>query len=91
MDIDNALARLASAPSEQVDLSRVEAGVMRSLTQTTAVIRSQMPIRFGAAAAALVVGISLGGLAAAASSEPQGEALVSGAHLAPTALLEFAS
>ena len=91
MDVDNALEQLASAPLEQIDLSGVETGVMRGLAQTTAVIRSQMPIRVGAAAAALVVGISLGGFSAAASNEQQGGTLVSGAHLAPTALLALAS
>lgn len=89
MDIDNALARLAKAPLNQADLSQIEAGVMRSLTQTTVVIKSQTPIRFGAMTVALIVGVSLGGVAA--SSSQSRETLVSGAHLAPSALLALPS
>lgn len=89
MDIDNALARLAKAPLDQADLSQIEAGVMRSLAQTTAVIKSQTSIRFGAMTAALIVGVSLGGVAAASSQSR--ETLVSGAHLAPSALLALPS
>lgn len=89
MDIENALARLAKAPLDQADLSQIEVGVMRSLAQTTAVIKSQTSIRVGAMTAALIVGVSLGGVAAATS---QGrETLVSGAHLAPSALLALPS
>ena len=85
MDIDKALARLADVPLNHIDLSQIEMGVMSGLAQTTSVIRSQIPIRFGAVAAAMMVGISLGGVAVAnsQSSTP----LVSGAHLAPSALL----
>ncbi len=85
MDIDKVLARLADAPLNHVDLSQIEMGVMNGLAQTTSVIRSQTPIRFGSVAAAIIVGISLGGVAVAngQSSAP----LVSGAHLAPSALL----
>ncbi|MFA6219809.1 MAG: hypothetical protein WC692_08515 [Erythrobacter sp.] len=85
MDIDKALARLADAPLNHIDLSQVEMGVMSGLAQSASVIRSQTPIRFGAVAAAMIVGISLGGVAVAnsQSSAP----LVSGAHLAPSALL----
>ncbi|MCH2240043.1 hypothetical protein [Erythrobacter donghaensis] len=85
MDIDKALARLADAPLNDIDLSLVETGVMSGLAQITSVVRLQTPIRFGAIAAAMIVGISLGGVAVAnsQSSAP----LVSGAHLAPSALL----
>lgn len=89
MDIDNALARLAKAPLGQVDLSQIEAGVMRSLAQTTVVIKSQTSIRFGAMTAALIVGVGLGGVAAATNQSR--ETLVSGAHLAPSALLALPS
>ena len=89
MDIDSALAKLANAPLDHIDLTHIEAGVMRGLAQTATVIRSQIPIRFGAVAAALVVGISLGGVAAV--SGQSSETLVSGAHLAPSALLALPS
>ena len=89
MDIDSALAKLANAPLDHIDLAHIEAGVMRGIGQTTTVIQSQTPIRFGAMAAALVVGISLGGVAAARGQS--GETLVSGAHLAPSALLALPS
>ena len=89
MNIDSALAKLANAPLDHIDLSHIEAGVMRSLAQTATVVRSQIPIRFGAVAAALVVGISLSGVAVARSQNR--EALVSGAHLAPSALLALPS
>lgn len=89
MDIDNALARLAKAPLDQIDLSQIETSVMRGLAEATSVIKSQTPIRFGAMTAALIVGISLGGVAAASSQSR--ETLVSGAHLAPSALLALPS
>ena len=89
MDIDSALAKLANAPLEHIDLSQIQAGVMRSVAQTATVIRSQMPIRLGAMVAALVVGISLGGFAAASGSSSK--TFVSGAHLAPSALLALPS
>lgn len=88
MDIDRALARLANAPLD-IDLSQIEVGVIRGLAQTTAVIKLQMPIRFGAMTAAMIVGVSLGG--AAAASGQSRETLVSGAHLAPSALLALPS
>ena len=89
MDIDKALTKLASAPLDHIDLSHIEAGVMRGLAQTATVIRSQIPIRFGAVTAALAIGISLGGVAAA--SKQNSETFVSGAHLAPSALLALPS
>ena len=89
MDIDNALAKLANAPLDHIDLSHIEAGVMGGIGQAVAVIQSQTPIRFGAVMAALVLGISLGGVAAARGES--NETLVSGAHLAPSALLALPS
>jgi hypothetical protein len=89
MDIDSALAKLASAPLDYADLSQIEARVMGRLAQTTTIIRSQAPIRFGVMVAAVVVGMSLGGIAVA--SGRSGWTLVSGAHLAPSALLAFPS
>ena len=89
MDIDSALAKLANAPLDHVDLSQIEVRVMHGLAQTTAVIKSQTPIRLGAMTAALIVGVSLGGVAAASSQIR--ETLVSGAHLAPSALLALPS
>lgn len=89
MDIDSALAKLANAPLDHVDLSHIEVGVMRGLAQTTAVIKSQASIRIGVMTAALIVGVSLGGVAAASSQSR--ETLVSGAHLAPSALLALPS
>jgi hypothetical protein len=85
MDIDRALQQLANAPLAHADLSQVETGVMRGLAQTATVIRLQTHIRLGAMTAAMLVGVSLGGIAAANSQSR--EALVSGAHLAPSALL----
>ena len=89
MDIDSALAKMANAPLDHIDLSHIEVGVMRGIAQTATVIRSQTPIRFGAMAAALFVGIGLGGVAAA--SGQSSETLVSGAHLAPSGLLALPS
>lgn len=89
MDIDSALAKLANAPLDHIDLSQVEVSVMRGLAQTTSVIKSQAPIRLGAMTAAMIVGVSLGGIAAASSQSR--ETLVSGAHLAPSALLALPS
>ncbi len=89
MDIDSALAKLAHAPLDHVDLSQIEIGVMRGLAQTTLVIKSQRPIRLGAMTAAMIVGVSLGGVAAASSQSH--ETLISGAHLAPSALLALPS
>ena len=89
MDIDSALAKLASAPTRQIDLSQAEAGILRAVAQTAAVLRSQRPIRLGAMMAAMIVGVSLGGVAAASSQSR--ETLVSGAHLAPSALLALPS
>lgn len=89
MDIDKALARLAVAPLDNFDLSQIEAEVIVGLAQMTTVIRSQTPIRLGSMVMALVVGVSLGGIAAA--NRHSSEALVSGAHLAPSALLALAS
>lgn len=85
MDIDKALARWADAPFDHIDLSHVETGVMNRLAQNMSVIRSQAPIRFGAVAAAMIVGFGVGGVAVANSQSDA--ALVSGAHLAPSALL----
>lgn len=89
MDIDTALAKLANAPLDDIDLSQIEVSVMRGLAQMTSVINSQMPIRLGAMTAAIIVGVSLGGVAAASSQSR--ETLVSGAHLAPSALLALPS
>lgn len=89
MDIDNALARLAKAPLDQNDLSHIESGVMRSLSRTRIVVKSQIPIRLGAMAAAMVFGASLVGVASA--QHESSETLVSGAHLAPSALLALRS
>lgn len=89
MDIDIALAKLANAPLDGVDLSQIDVGVMRGLAQMTSVIKSQTPIRFVAMTAAMIVGVSLGGVAAASSQTR--ETLVSGAHLAPLALLALPS
>lgn len=89
MDIDKALARLAEAPLDNFDLSQIETEVIVGLAQMTTVIRSQAPIRLGSMAMALVVGVSLGGIAVA--NRQSSDALVSGAHLAPSALLAFAS
>lgn len=89
MDIDNALVKLANMPLEQVDLSQIEAGVMRGVAQTATVIRSQTQIRLGAMTAAVIIGVSLGGVPAANSQSR--ETLVSGAHLAPSALLALPS
>lgn len=89
MDIDSALAKLANAPLDHVDLSQIEMGVMRGLAQTKSVLKSQMPIRLVAMTAAMIVGVSLGGVAAASSQSR--ETLVSGAHLAPSALLALPS
>ena len=85
MDIDRALTRLANAPLEQVDLSQIEAGVMRGIAQTATLIRLQTPVRYAAMLAALVVGTSLGGITTA--SDQAKNSLVSGAHLAPSTLL----
>lgn len=89
MDIDKALTRMAKAPLEQIDLSHIESGVMRSLSRTRKVVKSQIPIRLGAMAAAMFVGASLGSVASAQHESSQ--TLVSGAHLAPSALLAFRS
>lgn len=89
MDIDSALAKLANAPLDHIDLSQIEVEVMRGLAQTTSVIKSQTPIRLGAMTAAMIVGVSLGGVAAASGQSH--ETLVSGAHLAPSALLVLPS
>ncbi len=89
MDIDIALAKLADAPLDHVDLSQIEVRVMRGLAQTKSVIKSQMPIRLGAMTAAMIVGVSVGGGVAASSQS--GDTLVSGAHLAPSALLALPS
>ena len=40
MDIDIALAKLADAPLDHVDLSQIEVRVMRGLAQTKSVIKS---------------------------------------------------
>jgi hypothetical protein len=85
MDIDSALAKLASAPAEDFDLSHVETRIMRALAQSAAVVRSQRPIRLGAMIAALAAGLGFGAFASA--SNQSGQTLVSGAHLAPSALL----
>lgn len=89
MDIDKALVRLAGASLDDIDLSQAEICIMRDIAQLTAVVRSQTPIRFGAMAMALVVGMSLGGMAASSSHDT--ETLISGAHLAPSSLLAFPS
>ena len=92
MDIENMLARLSSAPLEQPDLSRVEASVMCRIAEATTVIRSQTPIRFCVMATALVVGVSLGHIGATASTKNQyNDTAISGAHLAPSALLARSS
>lgn len=88
MNIDNALERLANAPLDHADMSQLEATVLRSFAQTTTVIKSQVPIRFGVIAAALVVGVSLGGVATVTAAQNQNNNTgISGAHLAPSALL----
>lgn len=89
MDIDEVLARLADVPLNNFDLSQIEVGVMGRLAQTASVIKSQAPIRLGAMTAAMIVGVSLGGIAAASGQSR--ETLVSGAHLAPSALLALPS
>ncbi len=92
MDIDNALVRLANAPLDHGGMSQLEASVLRSFAQTTTVIKSQAPIRFGVMVAALVFGVSLGGVAAiTAAQNLNNDTPVSGAHLAPSALLARAS
>lgn len=92
MNIDNALEQLANAPMDLADISQLEANVLRSFAQTTTVIKSQVPIRFGVMAVALVVGVSLGGVAALAVAQNQNnDTVISGAHLAPSALLARAS
>ena len=92
MDIDKALVRLANAPLDHADMSQLEASVLRSFAQTAKVIKSQVPIRFGVMAAALVVGVSFGGVAAiTAAQNPNNDTTISGAHLAPSALLARAS
>lgn len=88
MNIDNALERLANAPMDNIDLSQLEARVLCSLAQTTTVIKSQVPIRFGVMAVALVIGVSLGGVATMVAAQNQNnDTPISGAHLAPSALL----
>lgn len=89
MDIDKVLAQLANAPLDHIDLSHVESGVMRGLAQTTAVIKSQTPIRLGAMTVAMIVGVSLS--VGGAVSNQSRETLVSGAHLAPSASLALPS
>lgn len=92
MNIDNALEQLANAPLDHVDISQLEASVLRSFAQTTTVIKSQVPIRFGVMSAALVVGVSLGGVTALTVAQNQNNNTpISGAHLAPSALLARAS
>lgn len=85
MDIEKALARLADAPFDHVDFARIETGVMTRLAQNRSVISSQASIRFGAVAAAMIVGVGLGGGAVANNQDRS--AMVSGAHLAPSTLL----
>lgn len=92
MNIDSALEQLADTPLDHVDMSQLEESVLRSFAQTTAIIKSQVPIRFGGIAAALVVGISLGSVATLAVAQNQNKhTAISGAHLAPSALLARAS
>ena len=92
MNIDNALERLANAPMDLADMSQLEANVLRSFAQTTTVIKSQVPIRFGVMAVALVVGVSLGGISTMVAVQNQNnDTPISGAHLAPSALLARAS
>lgn len=89
MNIESALKKLANTPLDNVDLSQIDMGVMRGLAQTKSVIKSQVPIRLGVMTVAMIVGASLGGVAAASSQSH--ETLVSGAHLAPSALLALPS
>ena len=92
MNIDNALERLANESLDHADLSQLEAGVLSSFAQITTVIKSQVPIRFGVMAAALAIGISVGGVATVAAAQYQNNNTgISGAHLAPSALLARAS
>ena len=92
MNIDNALERLANESLDHADLSQLEARVLRSFAQTATVIKSQVPIRFGVMVAALVVGVSVGGVATVAAAQNQNNnTAISGAHLAPSALLIRAS
>ncbi|TAJ73439.1 MAG: hypothetical protein EPO51_05425 [Phenylobacterium sp.] len=91
-DLDHMLARLAQQPPD-VSLDGFEGGVLASLARRREDLRAARalaPIRAVSVGLALVVGIAAGGMAAATTlTEPHRfDTFSTGAHLAPSTLLE---
>jgi anti-sigma factor RsiW len=91
-DLDHMLARLAQEPPD-ASLEGVEATVMAAVARHRDEVRASralIPIRAASVAMAMALGVTAGGIAAATTlNEPHRlDTFSTGAHLAPSTLLE---